>query len=83
MKKTCACGATWTGQRMCHCAACHRTFSGLTTFDDHRHYLDGTDERGCRDDVWLAEHDITPREDGTYGGPPMTAEQKAARGWVA
>lgn len=83
MKKTCACGATWTGQQKCHCAACHRTFSGLTTFDKHRTYVEGADRRLCRDDDALAKLKITPREDGTYGGPPLTDEQKAARGWVA
>lgn len=30
------CDATWTGLAVCHCGACHRTFSGLTLFDAHR-----------------------------------------------
>jgi hypothetical protein len=30
------CENFWTGLRACHCAGCHRTFSGLTAFDRHR-----------------------------------------------
>lgn len=41
----CGCGARWSGIRTCHCggAGCHRTFSGVSTFDAHRrggHCLD-------------------------------------------
>lgn len=30
------CEATWTGLSVCHCSACHRTFSGIGLFDKHR-----------------------------------------------
>lgn len=47
-KGTCSgCEATWTGAKICHCAACHRSFSVLAWFDFHR-------SRGkCRDPLTL------------------------------
>lgn len=30
------CPNTWTGLAMAHCSACHRTFSGVSGFDQHR-----------------------------------------------
>lgn len=37
MKATCSkCPAEWTGATMCHCSACHETFTGITLFDAHR-----------------------------------------------
>jgi len=30
------CPAAWTGTSICHCGACHRTFSGVRLFDLHR-----------------------------------------------
>lgn len=30
------CTETWTALGACHCATCHRTFSGLGLFDAHR-----------------------------------------------
>jgi hypothetical protein len=30
------CSTTWTGAMACHCASCHRTFTGVTAFDLHR-----------------------------------------------
>jgi len=33
----CRCGARWSGSNTAHCGAqCHRTFSGIRPFDDHR-----------------------------------------------
>lgn len=29
------CDTEWTGLGKCHCAGCHRTFSGVTLFDLH------------------------------------------------
>lgn len=31
-----SCGATWGGMNTCHCDGCHHTFTGITTFDQHR-----------------------------------------------
>lgn len=36
MSGTCACGARWGGLRTAHCASCHLTFSGISTFDAHK-----------------------------------------------
>lgn len=37
LRNTCRCGARWSGSRTAHCAGeCHRTFTGVTTFDAHR-----------------------------------------------
>lgn len=34
---TCSgCDNKWTGLSTCHCAGCHRTFTGITAFDHHR-----------------------------------------------
>lgn len=30
------CGRQWTGQEVCHCTACHETFSTEDNFDGHR-----------------------------------------------
>lgn len=32
----CRCEAVWSGSRVCHCSACHYTFSSLGGFDQHR-----------------------------------------------
>jgi hypothetical protein len=31
-----SCGAWWTGTERSHCGGCHRTFSCLTAFEQHR-----------------------------------------------
>lgn len=37
LRNTCRCGARWSGARTAHCGGtCHRTFSGVSTFDAHR-----------------------------------------------
>lgn len=30
------CQERWSGASVCHCAACHRTFTGVGPFDYHR-----------------------------------------------
>jgi hypothetical protein len=30
------CSATWTGLAACHATCCHRTFTGIYAFDQHR-----------------------------------------------
>ena len=37
LRHTCRCGARWSGSRTAHCGGtCHRTFTGVSTFDAHR-----------------------------------------------
>lgn len=75
------CPATWTGQSRAHCAApgCHRTFSGASTFDQHRSQ---TGEHGaCTDPATVVNSRTGERllfeRDGIWSGPEMTDEQKA------
>ncbi|WP_442410520.1 FDXHR family putative zinc-binding protein [Mycobacterium sp.] len=30
------CDTRWTGLNTCHCGKCHRTFTGISAFDEHR-----------------------------------------------
>lgn len=52
------CPAVWTGTSICHCGACHRTFSGIKLFDNHRRggrCTDPVDQRNvlrCEAGVW-------------------------------
>lgn len=32
----CSCGRIWTAARECHCTVCHRHFSSVRYFDEHR-----------------------------------------------
>lgn len=70
------CGVTWGGLARCHCSACHLTFSALSYFDQHRWHKDGRD--GC----WHPSELSTRGQplvcrDGIWGGPELSAEQKA------
>jgi hypothetical protein len=40
------CDNTWTALGRAHCSACHRTFSGLSSFDQHRHHGECRDPAG-------------------------------------
>lgn len=33
---SCRCGLRWSGSLTSHCGACHTTFTGVSTFDQHR-----------------------------------------------
>lgn len=69
------------GEHVCQCGACKRYFTRTSTFDQHRawHPEDGTDEtnrrRICLDPETVG---LIQRDNGAWGGPPMTDEQKAA-----
>lgn len=64
------CPARWTGQSRAHCGACHRTFAGVTYFDQHRRAFTCVDPAGIEG----------MREvDGIWRGPEMTEEAKLAR----
>jgi hypothetical protein len=76
------CPATWTGQTRAHCAApgCHRTFSGASTFDQHR--SQAGEHGSCTDPATVVNSRTGERllfeRDGIWSGPEMTDEQKAA-----
>lgn len=72
---TCSgCPERWTGRSVAHCAACHRTFSGVSAFDRHRSVRG--DHGACVDpaDIPGIEH-----RDGMWRGPAMDADALAAR----
>lgn len=58
---TCSCGAEWhqSGNRTGHCSGCHRTFSGISTFDAHRH--DTPTGRACADPADLLDKAGMPK----------------------
>ena len=69
------CGGWWTGLISCHCAGCHRSFTGVGAFDIHR-------SRGkCADPATIltktGEHALIPADKpwpgwsrpGTWRGP--------------
>lgn len=45
---SCACGTTWGGHSACHCAGCHRTFTGESSFVRHRRDLQCIDPATAR-----------------------------------
>jgi hypothetical protein len=49
------CDHRWTGLSACHCAACHRTFTGIRAFDIHR------TGGHCNDPVTLVNRNGAPR----------------------
>lgn len=73
--------ANWTGDGRAHCGGCHRTFSGVTTFDQHRSQ---TGERGtCLDPetvVGKAGDRLLFDRGGIWSGPEMSDEAKARFG---
>lgn len=52
------CGRTWTGQRECHCTVCHRQFSTVRWFDDHRR---NSGRNWCVDPLSLSNRDGSPK----------------------
>ena len=45
---SCSCGATWGGRQACHCAGCHRSFTGESSFVRHRRDLQCVDPATAR-----------------------------------
>lgn len=74
-----ACGQSWGGDRPKHCGSCHRTFSGLETFDIHR---DHRGEHGrCLDPATIRDGNGDRRlfdRDGIWRAPEMSAERRAS-----
>lgn len=62
------------GEHTCCCAGCGRYFTGTTTFDQHRAWGDDGQARFCLDP---ADAKLVQRENGAWGGPLLTDEQKA------
>lgn len=61
MPNTCSgCTTTWSGLNICHCSACHRTFTILRWFDAHR-----ANGGACADPVGLKH------ETGSRIGQPL------------
>ena len=62
----CPCGIRWAGSGTAHCPTCHRTFSGVTTFDVHR--------RGgaCHDPAGVGLELLTGRAYDVWGRPAAT-----------
>jgi hypothetical protein len=81
LRHTCkGCDASWTGLKMCHCSACHQTFSTVALFDRHRSF-EGQ-HGSCRDPATLIDRKGNPvmvLTGGVWRGPQMTPEQKAAK----
>lgn len=74
------CDARWNGFSTCHCAACHRMFTGLTAFDKHRGGKHADDTRHCVDpeSAGLVHADRAYPcwgfpNDGSWAGPETAA----------
>lgn len=67
------CDAKWLGLSLCHCAVCHRTFTGITNFDAHRVF--GVDEdwdtRRCMTEGEIAAAGMVPNHNGHYMKPAL------------
>lgn len=70
------CDNTWTGQTFCHCKGCHRTFSGLGVFDEHRK---GGDR--CLDPTTITKTPGHQDARGIWRGPEISDEAKIKAGW--
>jgi hypothetical protein len=70
LPNSCRCGARWAGTSTAHCAAacCHRTFSGVTTFDVHRR--DGR----CNDPAGFGMSLLRGRAYDCWGYPEQAAQ---------
>ena len=70
-KHSCSCGAGWDRSTDCHCARCHVTFAGLSTFDTHRNH----------DFCWPGwPFGMVEVREGVWGfGEPETQEIRDAR----
>jgi hypothetical protein len=64
LPNSCAgCDARWSGTATAHCSVCHRTFSGVTSFDRHRR--DGR----CTDPAGLGMRPVAGRAYECWGFP--------------
>lgn len=78
-------------ERACQCAACGRYFTTTANFDRHRAWSDENgstwrarsrpaqyDQRCCLNP---ADVGLVPRDNGHWGTPPMTPQERTERGW--
>lgn len=75
------CDARWTGDDVCHCAACHMTFTTLRGFDAHRTGSFEPMRRRCRTENQLRAKGYEPNE-SNHWRKPMAEDQRAALGWT-
>jgi hypothetical protein len=73
------CRGWWRGERVCHCASCHLTFTSIGPFDAHR---DGPmNDRRCRTEPELRQRGYEPNDSG-YWRQPMPADVIHKKGSV-
>jgi hypothetical protein len=77
---TCRCGARWTARGLAHCGGCHNSYSGISTFDQHRSMTGehGVCKRPAEVVNSLGERLLWLR-DGVWRGPELTEDEKTAR----
>jgi hypothetical protein len=75
----CRCGARWFGAAIAHCAACHQTFGGVSSFDKHRA---GTKDKTQLQGECARPSDIglVQNERGVWGAPSNGVDFKAVFG---
>jgi hypothetical protein len=76
---TCRCGARWhqAGNLTGHCAACHRTFSGISTFDAHQRITNG--KSVCVDPATLTSGTTGKPRFKTYTDPVGATVWRSAK----
>jgi hypothetical protein len=65
-----------SGLKVCHCAACHRTFTGVRGFDMHR--TGPIEARSCRDPATMTRQDGRPLYVPVRGRWAVNARDKGA-----
>lgn len=70
------CRTWWRGAKICHCAACHLTFTSIGGFDAHR--TGPMSKRRCWSESELRDHGYEPNDSGHWRQPrpPDTIPQK-------
>lgn len=63
----CRCGARWGGERLCHCAVCHLTFTSEGPFDAHR--TGPMSARHCLSEAELRAKGYEPNSRGHWRKP--------------
>lgn len=75
----CECGASLPlGSRICECAACHATFTGVTAFDAHRRGRHGID-RHCAPPAQLLALGLRKNQMGRWHFPAGARRTQASK----